>query len=96
MNILKKIQEQPKGVRKVIFWTIIIILGIFFLFAWVENIKVRVEQAKQERVLEKLKPPEFEENLRPIPKIEVPKFPELSEEELKKLEEELIKESQQQ
>lgn len=95
MNILKKILDQPKYIRKIIFWIIVITLGILFLFAWFQGLKTRIEQAKQEKVFEQLKPPKLKEELESFPKIEMPKFPELSEEEMKQLEEELKKAEEQ-
>lgn len=91
MSFLKKIQDQPKHIRKIIFWVIIIFLGIIFFFTWFYSLKGRLEEAKKREIFEQLKPPKFEEQLKTIPKIETPKLPELSEEELKKLEEELKK-----
>jgi len=87
MTFLKKLQEQPKTVRKIIFWVIVIILAITFLFTWLGSTKTRIETAKQEKIFDQFKPPNFES----VPKVEVPKFPELSEEELKQLEEEFLR-----
>lgn len=85
MDILKKIQNQPEGVRKIILWTVIILLGLLFLITWIQGLKQRVEQSKEEGgVWKGLNLPEFENP----PTIEMPEFPELTEEELKALEEE--------
>ncbi len=94
-NILKKIQGQPEKVRKIILWIIIVVLGFAFFLAWVQGLKQRLREAREERFFEQLKPPRFEEQLRSLPKIEIPEFPEISEEELKKLEEEIKKETEQ-
>lgn len=94
MTFLKRIQDQPKYIRKIIFWIIIITLGIIFLFAWFQGLKARLEQAKQEKAFEQLKPPGLEEELESFPKVEMPEFPELTEEEIKQLEE-MLKESEQ-
>jgi len=93
MNFLKKIQEQPEHIRKIIFWTVVIIVGVIFLFTWIYSLKIKIEEAKQQKVLEQLKPPKFEEELN-LPQVEMPEIPELSEEELKQLEE-MLKESEQ-
>lgn len=85
MSFLKKIQEKPEPIRKIIFWIIVIFLGIVFLIIWIYSVKTRLEATRGQRIFEQLRPPKFEEKLE-FPKIEIPK---LSEEELKKLEEEL-------
>ena len=89
MNFLKKIQNQPEGTRKIFLWIIIIILGFAFLFAWVQSLKQRLEGTQGQSIWEELKPPQFEEKVKNLPKIEIPEFPEIGEEELKALEEEL-------
>lgn len=93
-EFLKKIQNQPERIRKVIFWVIIIVLGFAFLFAWVQSLKQRLGAVREEGFWEPLKPPQLEEQFKNLPKIEIPELPELSEEELKKLEEELMKQSE--
>ena len=97
MSILKKIQEQPVYIRKIIFWVIVSLLTIAFLFFLIESIKVRVGQAGQKNFFNESNFPEFEEDLNNLPKIgPPPEIPELSEEEQKQLEEELLKELQEQ
>ena len=87
MSIFKKIQEQPEHIRKIIFWIIVIILAITFLFAWVESVRVRLEAGRQKNIFDKSKLPNFEEELKNLPKIEPPAIPEPTEEELKQWEE---------
>lgn len=88
INFLKKIQDQPKRIRKIIFWVIVIIIGIFFLFTFIYSLKARIEAIKPREIFKQYRPPSFEEDLKKIPKIEAPELPEteLSEEELKELE----------
>lgn len=81
-------QEQPKNVRKIIFWILVVILAVLFLLIWIESIKTRIEATKEGNLWEQFKPPEVEN----IPKVETPQFPEFTEEELKMLEEALQKE----
>ena len=97
MSVLKKIQEQPLYVRKIIFWIIVIILAITFLFVWIYSIRIRLEEAKQKNFFDGVNFPKFQEELDSLPKIEPPPvIPELSEEELKQLEEELMKAQEEQ
>lgn len=96
ISFLKKIQNQPKHIRKIIFWVTIIIIGIILLLTWIQGVKTRIKEVEPRKMFEQLKPSTFGEDLENIPKIELPEFPEISEEEFKKLEEELIKESKEQ
>lgn len=87
MDILRRIQNQPEHIRKIIFWAIIIFLGLVLLFTWIQGLKTRLEEAKERRLFEELKPPKFEEELKSMPRIEIPKFEEI---------EELLKEAEEQ
>lgn len=89
MNILEKIQNSPERIRKTIFWTVIIIVGIFLLVWWSRNTALRIESLRVKDLKEELRIPFLEEELKEMPKIETP---EITEEELKKLEE-IIRES---
>lgn len=90
MNFLNKIQNLPEGKRKTIFWLIIIIVGISLLIWWAKNLETKIKSFKSEKIKEELQLPKLEEELKSLPKFEVP---EISEEELKKLEE-ILKEAQ--
>jgi len=93
MSFLEKIQNQPKNIRKIIFWTIIVSLGITFLILWVYGIKTKLEEMKGKNLFEDLTPQNSNEKLESWPKVETPKTPEITDEEWKKLEEELNKET---
>ena len=84
MNFLNKIQNLPERKRKTIFWLIVIIVGIFLLIWWVKNLQTHIKSFRSEKIQGGLQLPELEEELKNLPKFEVP---EISEEELKKLEE---------
>ena len=95
MDIIGKIQNQPERIRKIILWSVIVFLGFIFLFLWIQSLKSRLEAAKERNIFEELQVPQLEKKVESLPKVEIPKPPPLSEEELKKLEEELLKESEQ-
>jgi len=78
MSFLKKIQEQPRHIRKIIFWVIVVFLGIIFFIIWFYSTKERLEEAKEKKLFEQLKLPKIEEQLKTIPKVETPNSPELS------------------
>jgi hypothetical protein len=96
MSFLEKIQNQPKNIRKIIFWVIIIFLGILFLIMWVYSVKTKLEEIKGNKFLEDLGPSKSNEKLESWPKVETPKTPEITDEEWKKIEQELEKEAESQ
>jgi len=84
VNFLERIQNLPEEKRKIIFWLIVIIIGISVLAWWAKNLETRIKSFKSEKIKEELQLPKLEEELKSLPKFEVS---EISEEELKKLEE---------
>jgi len=93
MEFLRKIQSLPESTRKIILWGIVIIIGLGLLALWIKNFQQKIKSFQTEELKEELKLPSLQEELKGIPKIEIPKLeiPENSEEELKQLEEELKK-----
>ncbi len=84
MTFLKKIQNLPEGKRRIILWSIVIIVGFFIFALWIKNTQGKLKSFQGGG----LNLPSLKEELKGMPKIEMP---EISEEELKKLEEELKK-----
>ncbi len=88
MNILKKIQNLPENKKKIIFWLVLIILGLSLFFFLGKNIdkkfqNLNVDVKKFWKELNFPKLSEFQEEIKNIPQP--------SEDSLKKMEE-LIKE----
>ena len=89
MESLKKIQDLPKETRKIIFWIIIIFIGIIFIIAWFYGIKTRLVKLEETNPFDQSKMPEIK-----MPEIKIPEIPDISEEEWNKMvEEEEQKES---
>jgi Na+/melibiose symporter-like transporter len=86
VSILGKFQNLPESKRKIIFWVIIVVVGLGLLFWWVKITQMRLKSFKTEKIREELRLPKFEEELKGLQKFETP---EISEEELKELEESL-------
>lgn len=80
MNILNKFRSQPERVRKIILWSVVIVLGLSLLTWWVKSIQERLANFESKNFMESLEMPEVE-----TPEIETQ---ELSEE-LQKLKETL-------
>lgn len=93
MNILQKIQNLPEKKRKIILWAAVIIIGILLLTFYIKNVQQRLKSFQGGGFKQGLKIPELQEALKKVPKLEMPKLeiPKISEEELKKLEEEMQK-----
>ena len=81
MGILEKLRRQPEHVRKIILWSVVILVGFVLLFFWVKNFSKRIKSFEEQNLLDLIKLPKFQEEIK---KIELPKIPE---EELKKIEE---------
>jgi len=86
VNFLQKLQNLPEPKRKIIFWLIVIIFCLGLLFWWTQITQMRLKSFKTEKLREELRLPRFEEELKGLQKFETP---EISEEELKELEESL-------
>jgi len=76
MKALNKLQSLSIKTRKVILWSIIIVLALVLLVWWVDSIKNRVAEFSGDEFMEKLN----------LPSVEMPEIPELSEEKLKTIE----------
>ncbi len=90
MKFIERIQNLPEEKRKVIFWLVVIIIGISLFLGWIKSLEMKIKSFRTEKIKEELQLPKLEEELKSLPKFEVP---EISEEELKKLEE-ILKETQ--
>ena len=90
MKFIERIQNLPEEKRKTIFWLIVIIVGISLLIWWAKNLQMQIKSFQSEKIKEELQLPKLEEELKSLPKFEMP---EISDEELKKFEE-ILKEAQ--
>ncbi|MBZ9572067.1 hypothetical protein KJA15_01925 [Patescibacteria group bacterium] len=99
-DFLKRIQGLPLIKRKIILWSIVVILGLILGTLWVKSAQKRIRGFQKEEFFEELKLPELEEELEEELKEELEKLPknEIEEELEKSIEEmeELIKEAEKQ
>ena len=65
MDVLKKIQKLPEIKRKIIFWTLLIIISLILLSLWTKSLRERYQGFN-------LKLPSFEKELENLPKLEIP------------------------
>ena len=88
-NFFKKIQGLPESKKKIILWSIVIMLGLILLIWWIKNVQEAIRGFQKEELKKELNVPILEEKLKEMPKIEVPEIeiPAEVEEELRKLKE---------
>ena len=85
LDLLKKLQNLPTNVRRVILWLVVISVGFGLLFLWGKNFGKKIQSFQSQKFLEELKVPKFQEELKSL------EMPKINEEELKKVKE-LMKE----
>lgn len=88
MNFLEKIQNLPEETKKIILWTVIVIIGLALFTLFIKNFQQQLKSFEAEKFKEGLKLPDLGEELKWLPEIEAPNIEMLgiSEEELKELE----------
>jgi len=74
MGILQKIQNQPEHIRKIVFWMIIIILGVGLLFWWGKRAERRLREFRKEEFIEELNLPQLKEKLEKMPEMKIPEI----------------------
>lgn len=77
MNVLEKIRSLPEKERKMILWSVVIIIGGILLFFYAKNIQQKISEFKGEDLEKQLKIPELKEELSKLPKVELPELPEI-------------------
>jgi uncharacterized protein HemX len=88
MTNLEKIRSLPEGKRKIIFWSVLVIIGLGLVLVYFINIKHNIRDFESVNLKEKLKLPDFGEEFQGLPELEISTT---TQEELKKIEEEIQK-----
>jgi len=73
-GLFEKIQQKPKSERKMILWILVIFFGIMFFGLWVLAIKRRIDNLNNNKVKEDFNFIQLEEQLKNLPKLELPKI----------------------
>ena len=71
-KFLEKIQKLPEDKRKIILWATVVILGLVFFVWYFKNIKL--VPVDKEKLQSDLKLQDLKEDLKNLPKFELPKF----------------------
>jgi hypothetical protein len=73
MNLLEKIQKLPLIQKKIILWTIMVIVAIFLFFIWTKILNKNLQNLKKTDFSNQFKIPDLKEKLeKDLPKIEIP------------------------
>jgi len=88
-NFFKNLQKQPEHIRKIILWSVVIFVGLAFLFFWFHDMKIRLNNFQKQKFLESIGVSQLQNQLEQTPEIKMPELetPQINEEDLKKMEE---------
>lgn len=75
-QFIKKVQNLSTTKRKIILWSIVIVIGLVLLIFWFKNVQKTLKNFPKEGLKEKIQFPSFKEQLETMPKIEIPKIEE--------------------
>lgn len=70
MDTLKKIQEKPEDERRIIFWILVVVIGLILSGIWLALVKQRLVNLNQGRLRQELRLPELEKQINDLPKLE--------------------------
>ena len=62
MSVLKEIQSLPESKKKIILWTIVILLGLALLFFWSKNLEKKFKGLENEIDIPNLEIPNLNGN----------------------------------
>ena len=71
---MTRIQNLPESTRKIILWSIMIVMGLGLLAFYIKNTQQRLKNFELEQFKEELQLPSFEKELEGLEKIEIPKI----------------------
>jgi len=78
MEIFKKIQELPLGIRKILLWSLLIVISIILILVWTKIFTKKFKNFQSGGLMEELKIPYLKEKLeKDINKVEIPQIPDL-------------------
>ena len=72
--MLQKLRNQPEYIRKIILWSVVVIIGFSLLIWWVKSFQQRIKSFKGEAFQKEFKIPAFNEKLKELPKLEIPEI----------------------
>lgn len=74
MNFLEKLQKLPLGKRKIILWTVMVVVGIVLAFFFIRIVKNSVRIFGTEEFKKGFNTQKFQEEIKKLPQIEMPEI----------------------
>jgi uncharacterized membrane protein YvbJ len=71
VDILQEIQNLPEQKKKIILWSVIIIIGVILLSFWFNNLQKKIKSFEMEELKEDLEIPSLEEELKNLPELKI-------------------------
>lgn len=65
-DFIKKLQNKPEHIRKLILWIIVIITGLILVILWAINVSWSIKKFQEENLYNQLNLPALEEELQDI------------------------------
>jgi len=62
-DFIKKLQNKPEHIRKLILWIVVIITGLILVILWAINVSWNIKKFQEENLYNRLNLPAFEEAL---------------------------------
>ena len=66
MKILNKLQALPEKEKKIILWSIVIVMVVILFIFYIQNIKKKLESIRGEDIGQELQIPELKEQLKDL------------------------------
>ena len=85
MGFWGEIRKQPESTRKIILWTIVIVVGLGLLFFWMYITEKRLKDFQNGKFFENIGMPNLSQNLNNAPAPEIPAANSQDVQELEKL-----------
>jgi len=76
VGFLKKLQSQPEYIRKMVLWSVVIILGLGLVIWWINSSYQKLKKFEKEEFIKKMNLPSFRGELENLPEIKIPKIDE--------------------
>jgi len=74
LSFVKKLQNQPENIKKIILWSIIIVIGLGLLTIWILNFRQKIKEFKKEDLIKGFNLPNFQEDFKEIFPTGIPEF----------------------
>ncbi len=55
MSYLEKLRHLPEKKKKIILWSIVVIVGFVFLFLWIKDVEKKIKRFPKDKVFNEIK-----------------------------------------